>query len=61
MRRLSVGREPPLAADPLVLERMVLRGDEHVQAEDGLLERRVRERDPVERVVGRDGEADPND
>jgi hypothetical protein len=40
---------------------MVLWRDEHVQAEDRLLERRVRERDPVECVVGRDGEADPGD
>jgi hypothetical protein len=46
------GRERPHATDPLVLERMVLRLGEHVQAERGFQRRRVREREPVEAVRG---------
>jgi len=56
---LQPGRELAHGTDPVVLERVVLRRDEHVQAQNGLLKRRVCERDPVERVLGGDREADP--
>jgi len=39
------GREAPHRSHPLVLQRVVLRLDEHVQAEHGLEERRVAERE----------------
>ena len=50
-------RQRPHAPDPLVLERMVLGGGEHVEAEHRLEQRRVRERNAVV-LVTRNGEAD---